>query len=262
MAPTDVLLNRLLFHPDRTFLSTPDDVHLEFSELTIKTRDGERLGAWWIPSAAPEQRAHVLLLHGNAGNIGDRVLHARLLADAGFDTLLVDYRGYGTSTGSPDVEGTIEDARAARDALLALPGVDPARIVYLGESLGGGVAAALAAEHPPLGGLIMFSTFASIRQVARNLLPLVPGQLVPDAYPSVVTLSTLTRTPVLVLHGTADELIPFRHAELLLAAAAGPKHLHAFDGAGHNDLLSLNGRAWARTIAEWWDGLREANGAT
>jgi fermentation-respiration switch protein FrsA (DUF1100 family) len=191
--------------------------------------------------------AHVLLCHGNGGNIGDRVLHASLLAAAGLDVLLFDYRGYGRSTGRPSEQGTYLDAEAARAALLARPGVDPERALYLGESLGGAVALALALEHPPAA-LVLMSTFTSVRDMARRHYPFIPPAVVPDAYPSLRRIPDL-RAPLLVIHGDRDEIVPLLHGEALFDAAPEPKRLHVVEGAGHNDLVMLAGEEWAAAVA-------------
>jgi hypothetical protein len=189
---------------------------------------------------------HVLHCHGNAGNVADRVPHARLLAAAGFDVLLFDYRGYGRSRGRPGERETYADAGAARDALLARAGVDPARVLYLGESLGAAIALNLAIAHPPAG-LILQSPFTSVRDIARFHYPYVPRPLVPDAYPSLRLISGL-RAPLLILHGTRDTVVPFMHGEALFHAAPEPKRLEVFPDAGHNDML---GDRWVQTIAAW-----------
>ena len=135
------------------------------------------------PGRAPSAGA-LLFFHGNAGNIGDRALHAGLLSAAGFDVLLFDYRGYGRSSGRAGEAGTYRDARAALGELLRQPGVDPARVFYFGESLGGAIALQLAVSLPPAG-LILQSTFTSIRDLARMHYRVVPNFAVPDAYPSL-----------------------------------------------------------------------------
>jgi pimeloyl-ACP methyl ester carboxylesterase len=238
------LLNRLLYLPSKRILETPE----RFTDLEIATDDGERLHGWWIPAAAPAI-GHVLLCHGNAGNIGDRVVHAALLTAAGFDVLSFDYRGYGRSTGRPDEHGTYLDARAARDALLRQEGVD--EVIYLGESLGGAIALALACEHPPTG-LILQSTFTSVRAMARLHYPFIPRALVPEAYPSLRIVRDL-RTPLLVLHGSEDSIVPLMEGEALFEAAPEPKRIEVFAGAGHNDMV---GPRWIETIADWARGLR------
>jgi fermentation-respiration switch protein FrsA (DUF1100 family) len=241
-----------LFVPSRSVEWTPADADLPFSDLEVATQDGERLHGWWIP-ARGRAAGHVLLCHGNAGNVGDRVPHAALLTAAGFDVLLFDYRGYGRSSGRPSEEGTYRDARAARAALLSKPGVDAERVLYLGESLGGAVALALAFEEPPAG-LVLQSTFTSIRDMAKRHYPFVPGSLVPDAYPSLRRIGGL-RAPLLLIHGERDSIVPAMHADELFAAAPEPKRLHRVAGAGHNDLLTLAGDEWARTIASWAAGV-------
>jgi uncharacterized protein len=240
-------LNSLLYVPARAIEQTPAAAGLVFHDVTIATEDGERLHGWWIP-AEGSPAAHVLLCHGNAGNVGDRVVHAALLTAAGLDVLLFDYRGYGRSSGRPSEPGTYRDARAARRALLEQPGVDPSRLLYLGESLGGAVALVLALEAPPAG-LILQSTFTSVRDLARLHYPLIPKRLVPDAYPSSRRIADL-HAPLLVLHGDRDEIAPPSHAERLYAAAKEPKRLHVVAQAGHNDLVARMGASYGAVVAE------------
>lgn len=217
------LLNALLFLPSRRILQTP----ARFDDLTIPTADGQRLHGWWVRATAPA-RGTVLLFHGNAGNIGDRVPHIELLTRAGFNVLAFDYRGYGRSTGRPSEAGTYLDARAALQA------VPDERVIYLGESLGGAIALELALEHPPAG-LILQSAFTSIRHMARLHYPFIPRALVPDAYPSLDRIREL-RSPLLVLHGSRDEIVPLMDGEALYEAAPAPKRLQILD-AGHNDMV-------------------------
>jgi uncharacterized protein len=237
------LLNSLLYFPEREILRTPAAV--PFSEVAFDSEDGEQLHGWWA-AARRSPVGHVLLCHGNAGNIGDRVAHVELLSTAGFDVLAFDYRGYGRSSGRPDEEGTYRDARAARRALLRRPGIDATQVFYLGESLGAAVALALACEFPPAG-LILQSPFTSVRAMARVHYPAIPTSLVPDAYPSLQLVRN-SRARLLVLHGDRDNIVPLAQAEALLAAAPEPKQLHVFRGLGHNDLV---GPEWARVIAAW-----------
>lgn len=248
-----LLLNSLLYFPSRVLEQTPAEAGLRYTDVAFETEDGERLHAWWIPTPKPSALAHVLHLHGNAGNISSRVDEAKLLAEAGLDVFLFDYRGYGRSTGSPDEEGTYRDARAARAALLRQKGVDPARVLYLGESLGGAVGLALALESPPRG-LVLRSTFTSVKDMARLHYPIVPGFMVVDAYPGLARIARL-RAPVLVIHGDRDDIVPLSHGEALFAAAAGPKAMRVFPGLGHNDLVALAGRAYAEAVASWAAGL-------
>jgi pimeloyl-ACP methyl ester carboxylesterase len=241
-------LGRVLYQPSRKICETPADRRLPFDELEFQSRDGERIHAWWIAGQRPSH-GHVLFCHGNAGNIGDRVLEAALLVAEGFDVLLFDYRGYGRSSGRPDELGTYRDARAARAALRRQSGVDRDRVFYLGESLGGAVALELAIEHPPRG-LILQSTFTSIRDAARALEPRIPAALIPDAYPSLRRIGRLS-APLLVLHGDRDETIPLDQGQALFKAASEPKRIRVFKERGHNDLTERSGRKYAKEIADW-----------
>ena len=242
--------NWLLYHPVRAIEQTPAS---EFVELEFATEDGERLHGWWIPGRAPSAGA-LLFCHGNAGNVGDRVPHAELLSAAGFDVLLFDYRGYGRSSGRAGEAGTYRDARAALGELLRRPGVDAARVFYLGDSLGGAIALQLALEHPPAG-LILQSTFTSVRDLARMHYRFIPSGVVPDAYPSLRLIPGL-RAPLLVVHGDRDELVPLMHGEELFEAAPSPKRMEVFAGAGHSDLVSLNAAAYAQLVATWANDVR------
>jgi pimeloyl-ACP methyl ester carboxylesterase len=241
------LLNRLLFFPERTLHAAPRD---PYEDVAMATKDGERLHGWWIPAPQPPSAGSILFCHGNGGNVSDRVLHAALLARAGFDVLLFDPRGYGRSTGRPSEEGTYRDARAARAALAERA---EGRVFYLGESLGGAVAIELATAHPP-DGLILVSTFTSVRAMARKHYPFLPAAAVPDAYPSLERIRRLT-VPLLVLHGDRDDLVPLMEGEELYANAPAPKRLHVLSGAGHNDLIAVAGREWAATISDWASSL-------
>jgi uncharacterized protein len=241
-------LNSRLYLPARKLQQTPAAAGLPYTEVAAETEDGERLHGWWVP-ATVATLGHVLLCHGNAGNIGDRVPHVALLASAGFDVLAFDYRGYGSSSGRPSEQGTYRDARAARGALLRRPGVDRERLFYLGESLGAAVALALALEAPPAG-VILQSAFTSVRDMARLHFPFIPRAFVPDAYPSLRLIARL-RSPLLILHGAGDRIVPLAHGEALAEAAPDPKRVEVFPGAAHNDLITRAGPRWARVIADW-----------
>ena len=242
------LLNGLLYFPSQAIEQTPASVGLASRDLEIRTEDGQLLHGWWIAARAPSL-GHLLLCHGNAGNVGDRVAHAAVLSAAGFDVVLFDYRGYGRSTGRPSEEGTYRDARAARSALLDQPEVEPSRVLYLGESLGGAVALALALEASPMG-LVLQSTFTSVRDMARVHYPFLPRAVVPDAYPTLERITEL-RTPLLVLHGECDDIVPASHGRALLEAAPHPKEIRTFPRLGHNDLLPGAGAAYGEAIGAW-----------
>ena len=245
------LLNSLLYFPSRAIIETPDGAGLDYRDLRLETDDGQSLHGWWI-GARTDSLGHLLLCHGNAGNVGDRVVHAALLTATGFDVLLFDYRGYGRSSGRPSEQGTYRDARAALACLLDQPGVDPARVLYLGESIGGAVALDLALERPPAG-LVLLSAFTSVRDLGRLHYPFVPAALIADAYPTLRRIHEL-HAPLLVLHGDRDDIVPLSQGSAVFEAAPGPKRMHVFPGLGHNDLIPLAGAEFAAVVASWVSG--------
>jgi uncharacterized protein len=241
-------MGSLTYFPAKEIAQTPADFRLPYRELRFDTGDDERLFGWWITTERIPPIGHILLCHGNGGNVGDRLIDADLLCGAGFNLLLFDYRGYGRSTGRPDEEGTYRDAFAAKDALLAQPECDPARVLYLGESLGGAIALTLAEQSPPRG-LVLQSTFTSLRAVAHHHYPVIPSAMVPDAYPSIRRIGKL-RVPLLLLHGDQDDVVPLSEGRALYEAGPEPKRMHVFKGLGHSDLVSA-GTEYARVIKYW-----------
>jgi fermentation-respiration switch protein FrsA (DUF1100 family) len=236
---------KLLYYPQmgRDAAATPAAVGLPYDDVTIPTEDGEKLGAWWIPGGA---KGAVLLFHGNAGNISQRVEYAAMFRRLGYSTLLVDYRGYGRSSGTPSEEGTYRDAEAAWRWLGETRKLRGRDIVIFGESLGGGVASWLATRHKPRA-LVLASTFTSVVDVAADVYRFVPVRLLTRF--RYDTLERLPRVdaPVLVAHSRGDDIIPYAHGERLYAAAREPKAFLELQG-GHNDGFVYMRREWADAL--------------
>ncbi len=247
------LADLFLYHPSRGLARTPGEVGLVYEDAWFTAEDGVRLHGWFVPAAASASAAPTLLwLHGNAGNVGDRLeplslLHQRL----GLACLLFDYRGYGQSESSPSEEGLYRDARAALAYLRRHPGVRPDRIVYLGQSLGSAVAVELASREAPQG-LILEAPFTSVRGLGKFLFPYLPvNLLVRNQFDSLGRISRV-RAPLLVLHGARDEVVPFLQGEALFLAANEPKAFVRIPEGGHNDLPLAGGAvyfgAWERFL--------------
>lgn len=239
-----------LFFPDRVITTTPEDFALTFESVAIPTEDGETLAGWWI-AAKESSRATILYCHGNAGNISDRVTKAVMLAGEGFDVLLFDYRGYGTSTGAPSEEGLAADARAAHRYLTTARGLLPGRLIVWGKSLGGAVAARLAHEAPAAG-LIIESSFTRAADMAPLVVPWLPfsRHLVRSRFD---TLSVVPRLalPKLFIHGDQDTLIPLAMGDELFARASGPKRRIVVGGAEHTDAWVKGGEEYRRVLREF-----------
>lgn len=227
----------LFFFPDRQVYVTPDRLELDHDELWIDTPDGETLHAWWLP-AEGEPQGNVYFLHGNAQNISSHILNVAWLPEAGYNVLLIDYRGYGQSTGAPDLEGALHDAETGLRWLGREKASGELPLYLLGQSLGGALAITLASEwvprgeQPPLSGVIADSTFSGYRAIAREKLDgfwlTWPFQIplswtVTDQYEGVEIIDQISPVPVMVIHSVRDGIIPIHHGLALYEAAEEPK---------------------------------------
>jgi fermentation-respiration switch protein FrsA (DUF1100 family) len=229
-----LLQERMVFLPHlpgRALDATPEAIGLDYENAVIETADGERLHGWFVP--ADTARGTLLFFHGNAGNISHRLDSLAIFNRLGLDVLMVDYRGYGQSSGEPSEAGTYRDARAAWDWLLAR-GVPPGRIVVFGRSLGGAVGAWLGsqADVDPAG-LIVESSFTSGADMARRLYPWLPARLITRLKYPVRDYVAAAPAPVLVIHSRDDEIIPFDMGRALFDAAPEPKTFFELRG-DHN----------------------------
>ncbi|MCC5977807.1 MAG: alpha/beta hydrolase [Salinarimonas sp.] len=216
-----------------------------FSDIVITTEDGEELRAFWKP---PEDgRALVLYFHGNGGSLWNRRFRAQALAENGRGVLMVSYRGYSGSTGSPTEQGLHKDARAAYE--FARERVDPERILAYGESLGTGVVMRLAAENP-LGAIVLDAPFTSTADVAARLYPIVPVRLLMlDQFRSIDLVDDVS-APALVMHGRRDQVVPFEDGHALYDALPGPKRFLEFPESGHISLFEDGGLDAVRALME------------
>jgi hypothetical protein len=243
-------LERLIFYPEPALAGTPADLRLAYEDAAFRTRDGIRLHGWYVPG---RRRETLLWLHGNAGNISHRLENLRMLHDAvGVGVLLFDYRGYGQSEGTPSEKGLYEDARAAFAYLRKREDVDMAYLVYFGRSLGSAVAINLALEDPPRR-LILESPFASIRAMARAIFPAPLALLAPAGFDNLSKIGRV-RSPLLVIHGDRDEVVPYEQGRQLFAAAPDPKAFYEIRNAGHNDTYLIGGAEYFDRIEKFLDG--------
>ena len=221
----------LLFQPAKFPAGDWQPEGLNYQDVWLEAEDGTRIHAWYLP--ADEPQAVVLYAHGNAGNLAWRAkLFKYLQEELQLTVLAFDYRGYGRSEGKPTIVGALQDARAARDELAKLASVSPEEIVLMGRSLGGAVAIHLAAEAEPRG-LIVESTFTSLRDVAQKHYSRLAFVVPQDTLNNVAKIAQYDG-PLLYSHGTADRVVPISLGEQLFEAAVGPKTFHRLPGLDHN----------------------------
>ena len=244
------LVSRLVFQPTPGADLSPEALGIEAEALTLRSDDGVRLHAFFLPGDPPSRRS-LLFLHGNAGNASHRLPNAAALARLGTDVLLLDYRGYGLSEGRPSEAGVVADARAALDHLLHRRGTPRERVVLFGRSLGGAVAVALAGDGP-LGGVILESTFSSLSDLARQVAGPVGSLLVRGRFDSLAQIPAV-RAPLLFFHGDRDEIVDQGLGRRLYEAAPGPKAFEVIHGAGHNDTVEVGGLPYLARIRRFLD---------
>jgi len=224
---------------DKAMFQPPPASYGPSGLTTLSLADGQTVAAKFY--ANPDADFSVLLCHGNAEDIGHGDPFHRLYQAQGFQVLAVDYPGYGLSPGTPTEASSVAAARAGYDFLVKEKGTDPASIILHGRSIGGGVASQFAVEKP-VGAVILESTFVSVVRVVTKV-PIIPI----DRFRNSKKIGSFD-APVLIIHGTADRLIPQWHAETLFKKAKGMKELYLVEGAGHNDLFPTAGEMYFRKI--------------
>lgn len=251
----------LPFAPQPTIHATPAALGLPYENVRLTTPDGETIAGWYIPApvgaageagvpgangaagaadrgnaSLPGRGSTLLFFHGNAGNISHRLDSIAIFHQLGMSQLIIDYRGFGESTGKPSVDGTVIDASTAWAWLTEHKHIAPERIIIFGRSLGGGVAAALAAKVQPRA-LILESTFTSIQAVAEGMYPWLPvSWFIPQDYDTPANLKEL-RVPLLVVHSPDDATVSYRFGRELYEGYAGPKQFLQLHGSHNSGFL-------------------------
>ena len=244
-----IFQSHLVFYPEtgREIIATPAQFGLPYDDIHLQTSDDISLHGWFVP--APQARGTVLFLHGNAGNISHRLDSVRMFQRLGYSTLIFDYRGYGSSGGAPTEQGTYRDAEAAWRYLIEQRHIPPCRIVLFGESLGGAVAAGLAARQKPAA-LVIASGFTSVPELGQQLYPYLPIRwLARIRYDTREYLRAVT-VPVLVAHSQEDDIVPIEHGRALFAAAHPPKQFLELAG-GHNEGFIFMREAWVKVLEDF-----------
>ncbi|MEZ2230633.1 alpha/beta hydrolase [Microcoleus sp.] len=210
--------------------------------IKINSANGLKISALHFPN--PQAKYTILYSHGNAEDLSGILWVMGEIRDSGFAVFAYDYQGYGTSQGKPSEYNTYRDIEAAYNYLTLQLGVPAKQIIVYGRSVGGGPAIDLASRQT-VGGLVVESSFVSAFRVLTRI-PILPF----DKFVNIDKIGKV-RSPVLVIHGKADEVVHFWHGEQLLAAAKEPKLNFWVDGAGHNDLMDVAGDRYAETLRKF-----------
>ncbi len=223
---------RIMYFPDTQSIAPAAAGYGQAQAQVVKTADGESIVIWFAQPQAGQPL--FLYFHGNGGQIAGRAARFRQLTRDGAGLLAVSYRGYGGSTGSPGEDGLIADAIAAYQYAIA-SGIEARRLVLIGESLGSGVAIALAAQAD-VGALVLEAPFSSTADIAAAAYWMFPVRmLMHDQFRSDIRIRQV-KAPVLIIHGGRDTIVPVRFGEKLFALANEPKKFIRVENAGHQPL--------------------------
>ena len=244
------LADRAIYYPSKYPQGEWDAQRLVgATDAWMETSDGVKIHGWWVER--DDARLATLFLHGNAGNLTYRVPRIQEIVAAGSSVLMLDYRGYGKSSGRPSELGLYRDSEAGFIYLLG-KGYRAEQIVLHGESLGSAVAIDLASRRP-CAGLVLEAPFTSASDVAATVLPVI-GPLLVRSYNSLPKIRWI-RVPMLFLQGDRDEVIPLRLGQELFAAAQGSKTFWVIPGAGHNDILERAGAEYRLRLSAFYESL-------
>jgi fermentation-respiration switch protein FrsA (DUF1100 family) len=247
--------NRLFYFPTRDEPSTPEDWGLKYEPVGFKSADGTPLHGWFIPAKNAMPKGTVVFSHGNAGSISYHIGFCAWFAEAGYNVLMYDYRGFGKSGGEVDRRGMIDDVKAAFTYIMKRPDVDKRRIISYGHSLGGAQSVTALGESPVDGlrAIIIDGTFASYQAMARVIGGQLGASLVSDELAPKDFVEKLAPVPFLVVHGTRDEVVPVSHGIQLYESAGQPKTLFEVKSGRHGTALSDNDGAYRKRTLEWME---------
>ena len=243
-----------IFLPSQVLQTTPDRVGIPHYEVVhIPSGSGSERGelyGWWLPAAQPNAPT-LLYLHGNGENISQSLFKGDQLYGMGYNLLLVDYRGYGESTGGePSEAKSYEDADAAWNYLLKRAGRNKSIFIY-GHSLGGAIAIDLAIHHPEATGLIAESTFTTMSDMGKRQYNFLPVDLLLNQrFDSLGKVGRL-KIPVLYIHGMLDTLIPYGMSERLFEKSPQPKFFKTIKGGGHDDSSTVGWTEYRDAVGEF-----------
>lgn len=242
-------VSKLYYYPTRYVYQTPDEYNLSYEEVSFYSKDGTKLSGWFMP-AVGEPIGTIIHFHGNAQNMTAHFSFVDWLPGEGFNLFVFDYRGYGQSEGSPEPRGVYEDSVAAIQYVLSRTDIETDKLFILGQSIGGANAIA-AIGHNKFEGIqaiAIESSFYSYRQMAQDVIGKIPlvslfkrplsNLIVSNDYSPGEVIDRISPTPLLLIHGTADQVVPYHHSQLLFDQAKEPKLLWTVKGGDHTEAFT------------------------
>lgn len=261
-------VNSLFYHPDNKVYSNPSQKNQAYEDLYFFSKDGTKLHGWFLPSKGKSEKdkpvGTVIHFHGNAQNLTAHVSFVDWLPEYNFNVFTFDYRGYGNSEGTPDRKGVYEDCIAAIDYIKTRKDVDQNRLFVLGQSLGGVNALAVMGENTflKINAVAVDSAFYSYRCIVKDKLGAIPfiglfknplsSIIVSNNHSPHISIDRIAPIPLLIIHGTADRVVPFEHGRALFEAAKSPKCLYVVEGGKHTDAFVKYGRTYKDLLVQFY----------
>ncbi len=247
--------NQLFYFPTHDEPATPATWGFKFENINFKSADGTQLHGWLIHKRGKTAKGTVVFSHGNAGSVGHHLGFVTWLAEAGYNVLMYDYRGFGKSGGSVDRRGMVDDVKAAFTFAAQNKELDASRLVSYGHSLGGAKSVTALGESPVKGlrAVVIDGAFASYQAMARIVGGRLGESLVTDELAPKNFVGKLSPVPLLVIHGARDEVVPVSQGRQLFESARQPKTLFEVEAGHHGDSLSRDDGAFRKRMLVWLD---------
>ncbi len=245
--------NQLFYFPTHDEPATPAAWGLKFENIRFHSADGTPLDGWWIARRGTTAKGTIMFSHGNAGSMGHHLGFVAWLAEAGYDVMMYDYRGFGKSGGSVDRRGMVDDVKAAFAQAVKRSGPKSGRLISYGHSLGGAKSVTALGESPVRGlhAVVIDGAFASYQAMARVIGGRLGESLVTDELAPKDFVAKLSPVPLLVVHGSRDEVVPVSEGLQLFKSARQPKTLFEVEGGRHGDSLSRDRGAYRKRVLVW-----------
>lgn len=249
--------NRLFYFPTRDEPATPATWGFRYEDVDFKSADGTMLHGWFLKAKGGEPKGTVVFSHGNAGSLGYHLGFVMWLAEAGYQVFMYDYRGFGKSGGELNREGMVEDVKAAFRYVSGRKDVRKDKLVSFGHSLGGAKSVTAIAEEKPEGlkAIVIDGAFSSYRTMATLIGGQFGASMISDELSPKDFISQITDTPLLVVHGDKDQVVPFAQGKELFDLANEPKTLFEVKEGHHGDSLSRDEGAYRKRMLAWLDSV-------
>lgn len=247
------------YYPDRVDYDSPKRLNLRYEEVFFDSVDKTRLWGWLIcthdAQNPKDAKGTVVHMHGNAQNMTAHWSFAEWVVKRGYNLFTFDYRGYGKSEGAPEPKGIFEDSVSALEYLSSRNDIDTDKLCVFGQSLGGMLAIAAVGAHPKgVRALLAEAPFYSYSQTIKDKFG-NPDAALDDTYTAKSYIEKISPIPLMLIHGTADQVVPYSHSQRLFELAKEPKKFITIDGGTHVDSMveQVRGRKYQDLMIDFFN---------